>query len=46
MQAYRGAGGSIEHVLFPGAKHGFNQNPGPDTDKCLALMKDFIGRHV
>lgn len=41
--ACRRAGGRIERAHFPGARHGFIQNPGPDTDKALALMRDFIG---
>jgi acetyl esterase/lipase len=41
--AYRRAGGRIERAHFPGARHTFIQNPGPDTDKALALMRDFIG---
>jgi acetyl esterase/lipase len=46
VRAYRQAGGRIEHVVFPGAAHGFMQTTGPDTDKCLALMRDFIGRQL
>jgi acetyl esterase/lipase len=42
--AYGKAGGRIERVYFPGARHGFMQQAGADTDKCLALMRDFIGR--
>jgi acetyl esterase/lipase len=40
--AYAGAGGRIERVHFPGARHGFMQRPGPDADKCIALMRNFI----
>ena len=46
VRAYRGAGGRIEHAHFPGARHSFIQRPGPDTDKCVALMRDFIGRQL
>jgi hypothetical protein len=46
VTAYRGAGGRLEHVVFPGARHSFNQTPGPDTDKCVALIRDFIGRQL
>jgi acetyl esterase/lipase len=46
VRAYGEAGGLIEHVYFPGARHGFIQQPGPDTDKCVALMRDFIGRQL
>jgi len=43
VRAYRAAGGTVEHEHFPGARHGFVQQEGPDTDKCVALVKDFIG---
>ncbi len=46
VDAYRKAGGTIEHVRFPGARHSFMQQPGPDWDKAVALMRDFIGRQV
>jgi acetyl esterase/lipase len=42
VRAYAGAGGHIERVHFPGARHGFIQRASPDTDKCIALMRDFI----
>jgi acetyl esterase/lipase len=46
VHAYRAAGGSIEHVHFPGARHSFVQQAGPDTDKCIALVRDFVGRQL
>lgn len=46
VRAYQDAGGEIEHAHFPGARHSFIQHPGPDTDKCVALMRDFIGRQL
>ncbi len=46
VQAYRQAGGEIERVHFPGARHGFIQQPGGDSDKCIALLRDFIGRRL
>ena len=46
VRAYREAGGPIEHARFPGARHSFIQRPGPDTDKCIALMRDIIGRQL
>jgi acetyl esterase/lipase len=42
--AYERAGGRIERVFFPGARHGFLQQAGADTDQCLALMREFLGR--
>ena len=44
VRAYRQAGGHVEHEHFPSARHGFVQQAGPDTDKCIAQVKDFIGR--
>ena len=46
VHAYQGAGGAIERVHFPGARHGFIQQPGADADKAIALMRDFIGRQL
>lgn len=46
VRAYRAAGGRIEVARFPGARHSFIQQPGPDTDTCIALMRDFIGRQI
>ncbi len=43
VEAYGKAGGRIERVYFPGARHGFLQQAGADTNKCLALMREFIG---
>jgi acetyl esterase/lipase len=45
-RAWKDAGGQVEHVYFPGARHGFIQRPGPDADKCIALMREFIGRKL
>ena len=46
VTAYGGAGGGIERAHFQGARHGFTQQASPDTDKCIALMRDFIGRQL
>ena len=46
VRAYRQAGGRIDVAHFPGARHSFIQQPGPDTEKCIALMRDFIGRQL
>jgi acetyl esterase/lipase len=46
VHAYERAGGRIERERFPGATHSFIQRPGADTDKCIALMRDFIGRQL
>jgi acetyl esterase/lipase len=46
VAAYRQAGGRIERVHFAGARHTFIQSAGADTDKALALMRDFIGAQL
>ena len=46
VRAWKDAGGQLEHVHFPGARHGFINRPGPDADKCIALMREFIGRQL
>jgi len=33
-------------VHFPGARHTFIQQARPDTDKCIALIREFIGRQL
>jgi len=42
-RAYAKAGGRLERAHFPGARHGFMQRAGADTDKAIALMREFIG---
>jgi hypothetical protein len=46
VRAYTEAGGHIERAHFPGARHTFIQQASPDTEKCIALMRDFIGRQL
>ena len=44
VAAYEQRGGRLERTFIPGARHGFLQQPSADTDKALALMRDFIAR--
>jgi acetyl esterase/lipase len=44
VEAYRKAGGRLELARFPGTRHGFIQQPGADTDRCVGLMRAFIAR--
>jgi acetyl esterase len=46
VTAYRAAGGTLEHVPFPGARHTFIQQTSADTDKAVTLMRDFIGARL
>jgi acetyl esterase/lipase len=44
VRAYEQRGGKIERVFFPGARHGFMQQASADTEKSIALMRDFLAR--
>jgi acetyl esterase len=46
VKAYEGAGGRIERAHFPDARHGFAQQASPETDRCVALVRDFIARQL
>jgi len=46
VRAYEKAGGRLERERFPGARHGFIGRAGADTDRCIGLMRDFIGREL
>jgi acetyl esterase/lipase len=46
VDAYRRAGGRIEHAHFPDSRHGFAQQESPATDKCVAQVLDFVGRQT
>ncbi len=44
VAAYRRAGGAAELEVFPGVGHAFANFPGEAADRCIARMRDFIGR--
>ena len=46
VAAYAAAGGQVERERFPGARHGFMQKQSPDSDKCVALVRQFIARQL
>jgi acetyl esterase/lipase len=46
VDAYRRAGGHIEHVHFPESRHGFVQQGSSATDTCVAHVLDFVGRQI
>ncbi len=48
VAAWRKAGGEIELLLYPGAKHGFmtGKPDAPYAGKAIAAMIDFIRRHT
>jgi len=44
LAAYRTAGGTVEHALFPEAAHGFACTPGADSERCIEHMRNFARR--
>ena len=46
VRAWQQAGGEIERVHFPGARHGFIQQPGADSERAITLIGGFIGRRL
>ena len=46
VEKYSLAGGVIELGKYPGAPHGFLRDPGPMSDRALALIKSFIARQL
>lgn len=43
-QSWQRAGGQAQFEKFPGQPHGFANTPGPETDRAIDLMKQFIAR--
>jgi acetyl esterase/lipase len=46
VAAYRAKGGDVERILFPDMPHAFAQKPGPETDRAIAAMKNFLAIHA
>jgi acetyl esterase/lipase len=46
VAAYRAAGGAVQIEWFPGARHGFGAERSADTERALALIKDFVARQL
>jgi acetyl esterase len=44
--SYRAAGGGIQLEKFPEASHVFFNQPGPHTDRCLEVVRQFIDRQL
>jgi acetyl esterase len=45
-EAYSLAGGVFELAKYPGEPHGFLRQPGPNSERALALIKSFIARQL
>lgn len=46
VETYAAAGGSAQRELFPDMPHGFARDPGPETDRAIALMKTFLAEQL
>jgi acetyl esterase len=46
VATYRKAGGEIDYEVFPGAEHRWIIQPGPQTDRAMAMIKAFIARQL
>ena len=44
--ACRAAGGPLQLEIFEGQRHGFISRPGPDADRALSVITDFVARHA
>lgn len=45
--AYRAAGGSVRVEWFVGQPHGFAYRPGPETERAIGIINEFVaGVHV
>ena len=44
--SYLISGGELALELFPGMPHGFANQPGPETERALEIMKGWIARQV
>ena len=42
----RTAGGSVRRELFPDMPHAFARDPGPETDRAIAIMKGFLAEQL
>ena len=46
VETYRAKGGAVDITYFPGMPHAFAQQAGPDTDRAVGLMKEFLAKNV
>jgi acetyl esterase len=46
VATYRAAGGEIDYEVYPGAEHRWIVQPGPQTDRAIAMIKAFIARQL
>ena len=46
VTSYQAAGGQIHLETFDGMAHGFGNQEGPETDRLLQLVKEFIAKQL
>ena len=46
VDCYRNAGGDIEFEVFARAEHRWVRTPGPETDRAIDMMKDYIASRL
>jgi acetyl esterase len=46
VASYRAAGADVQYEVFDGEPHGFANEPGPQTDKMVEVVKQFIAKQL
>jgi acetyl esterase/lipase len=46
VASYRAAGADVQYEVFDGEPHGFANEPGPQTDKMVEVVKQFIVKQL
>ncbi|MCX7199397.1 MAG: hypothetical protein NTW37_15875 [Proteobacteria bacterium] len=45
-ESYRAAGGTCDLEIFEGCDHAWVDDPGPQTDRAIEVVKAFIARSL
>lgn len=45
-ESYRKAGGQVRLEVFEGCEHQWIRDPGPDTDRAIEMIKEFVAQQV
>ena len=46
VESYKAVGADVELERFDGQPHGFANEPGPQTDRLVGLVKAFIAKQL
>ena len=46
VESYKAAGADVELERFEGQPHGFANQPGPQTDRMVAMVKAFVAKQL